>query len=155
MLRLRPSVPADIDLFFAWQQDPQAVWMAAFTSANLSDRAAFELRWRRVLNDRDVTVRTVLAGGEPVGQVVRHLSDTGRQVSYWVDREHWGQGYATAALGLLLQELPERPLHARVAQDNVASLAVLRHNGFAVVGEDQGPAAGRGEVVKEFLLTLR
>lgn len=154
MLRLRPSLTSDIDLFYSWQQDSVAVAMAAFTSANLSDRGAFEVRWRRVLTDPSVTVRTVLVGDEPVGQVLRYTSDTGPEVSYWVDRRHWGRGYATAALGLLLKELRERPVFARVAQDNVGSLAVLHHHGFAVVGKDEGFAEGRREVVKEFLLRL-
>jgi len=154
MLRLRPSVPADIELFFRLQQDPEAVAMAAFTSANLADRAAFERRWRRVLTDDSVAVRTVLVEEEAVGQVLRYASDDRSEVSYWIDRPQWGRGYATTALRLLLEELPERPVFARVAADNAGSLAVLQHLGFVVIGHDEGLAAGRGEVVQELVLRL-
>lgn len=162
MLWLQPSHEADIDLFFRLQQDPQAVWMAAFVSENLQDRAAFEVRWRRILADATVAVRTIWVGKDPdakraaeaVGQVLCYRSEGQPEVSYWLAREHWGRGWATEALGLLLAELPERPVFARAAQDNGRSLAVLRHHGFVVVGEDVGHAVARGGPVKEFRLAL-
>ncbi|MFJ6953248.1 GNAT family N-acetyltransferase, partial [Micromonospora aurantiaca (nom. illeg.)] len=61
---------------------------------------------------------------------------------------------ATAALRALLREVPHRPLHARAAKDNAASLAVLRKCGFVVIGEDSGYAAGRGTEVEEYVLEL-
>lgn len=151
---LRPAEVSDIEFFFQLQQDPVAVRMAAFTSANLSDREAFEARWRRVLSEPDVVVKTVLVGSAPVGQVLTYVAEDDPQVSYWIAREHWGHGYATEALRLLLLETPQRPVFGRAAQDNVGSLAVLQHNGFAITDEDVGPAAGRGEMVKEYVLTL-
>lgn len=54
-----------------------------------------------------------------------------REVGYWVARELWGGGIATAALaGLLLVET-RRPLYAGVA----GSLRVLEKCGFAVCGD--------------------
>ncbi len=151
---LRPAMLEDIELFFRLQQDPVAVRMAAFTSANLSDRELFESRWRRVLSDPGVGVRTVLLDGVAIGQVLIFEIKGKPEVSYWIAREHWGRGCATEALRLLLEEFTSRPLYGRAAQDNAGSLAVLRHNGFTVTGEDVGPAAGRGEMVAEYVLTL-
>ena len=156
---LRPAVVKDIEGYFRLQQDQEAVWMAAFTSAELHDRDAFERRWRRILTDPTVTVLTVLdASGrgapQAVGQVLSFLVEGQREVSYWIDRPHWGRGIATEALRLLLTRVDVRPLFARAAQDNAGSLAVLRHNGFTVVGEDIGPAAARGAMVKEYILRL-
>ena len=151
---LRPAVPDDIDLYYRLQQDPVAVWMAAFTSVELTDREVFWSRWRRILSDPTILVRTVLADGQPIGQVLKHEVDGEPEVSYWIAREHWGRGHATEALRLLLAEFTDRPVSARVAQDNDGSLAVLRHNGFVVTGEDAAPAAARGEVVGEYVLTL-
>ena len=59
---------------------------------------------------------------------------------YWIARRHWGRGLATRALGLLLEEVRERPLHATVAAHNAASAAVLERHGFGrvdtVTGDD-------------------
>jgi RimJ/RimL family protein N-acetyltransferase len=151
---LRPATVEDIELFYRLQQDPVAVWMAAFTSAELADRSVFEARWRRVLADPSVDVRTVLVDAEAVGQVLTYRGEDGPEVSYWIDRDHWGRGHATEALRLMLAESTRRPVHARAAQDNTRSVAVLVANGFRISGEDAGLAAARGEVVKEYVLTL-
>jgi RimJ/RimL family protein N-acetyltransferase len=151
---LRPAAVEDIELFYQLQQDPEAVWMAAFTSAELTDRSVFEARWRRVLGDPDIDVRTVLADGEAVGQVLTFPGEDGPEVSYWIDRDHWGRGHATEALRLLLADSTRRPVHAHAAQDNTRSVAVLVANGFRITGEDSGLAAGRGEMVREYVLTL-
>lgn len=154
-ISLRPVTDADLDLFYAHQQDRVAVRMAAFTSSDLADRAAFGARWRRILSDAGICVRTIVADQTAVGHILRHAVDGHAEVSFWLGREHWGHGHATAALGLFLTELSERPVYARVAQDNAGSVAVLQHNGFVVIGQDANPAAGRQAVVREYLMTLR
>jgi RimJ/RimL family protein N-acetyltransferase len=65
-----------------------------------------------------------------------------------------GCGIAGRGLALLLVEEPVRPLHARVAAANLASLAVLRRAGFQVVGRGTGFAPGVGEEVEELHLLL-
>jgi RimJ/RimL family protein N-acetyltransferase len=151
---LRPAVPEDIELFFRLQQDPVAAWMAAFTSDNLSDRTAFEKRWQRILADHTIVVKTILLDSIAVGQVLKYVAEGRPEVSYWLARDHWGQGHATEAVRLLLDEITERPISARVAQDNAGSISVLRRNGFSITGQGSGPAAGRGAVVREYVLTL-
>jgi RimJ/RimL family protein N-acetyltransferase len=54
-------------------------------------------------------------------------------VGYWVGREFWGRGLATAALAELVAEIPERPLHAWFASSNVGSIRVLEKCGFVEV----------------------
>jgi RimJ/RimL family protein N-acetyltransferase len=75
-------------------------------------------------------------------------------VTYWVDRAHWGTGIASAALQILLAETAERPVFARAASDNVASLRVLEKAGFRRIGIDRGYAPGRGEEIGETILRL-
>jgi RimJ/RimL family protein N-acetyltransferase len=77
-----------------------------------------------------------------------------REVSYWIGKEYWGRGIATKALTLFLEELKVRPLYARAAKDNVASLRVLAKCGFKVVGEDRGYANARGAEIEEYVLKL-
>ena len=45
-----------------------------------------------------------------------------------------------------------RPLHARAASDNVASLRVLQKAGFTIVGTENSYATGRNSQIEETLL---
>lgn len=153
-VELREVTAADVLVFFEHQRDPEAVWMAAFTAGDPSDRAAFLVRWARILADDAVVARTVVFDGQVVGHVGRFVQFGEPEVTYWIDPAHWGKGLATAALGLFLESDPVRPLYARAAVDNVGSLRVLEKCGFVAVGEDVGFAEGRGEDVEEFILRL-
>ena len=53
-------------------------------------------------------------------------------VGYWLGRQFWGRGIASQALKLLPDKVPIRPLHARVATSNVASLQILEKCGFVI-----------------------
>ncbi|MET8234596.1 GNAT family N-acetyltransferase [Micromonospora sp. NPDC005298] len=152
-LRLRPVREDDLVEFFLYQQDPEATRMAAFVAEDPTDRREFARHWARVLTNPANLVRTVEVDGDVVGYVSAFPVGDQTEVSYWIDPQRWGRGHATAALAALLRELP-RPVRARAAKDNAASLAVLRKCGFVVVGEDSGYANGRGEDVQEWLLEL-
>ena len=75
-------------------------------------------------------------------------------IGYWIAKEHWGRGIASRALELLLQEVPRRPLVARVARHNGASLRVLERCGFRVMGCRESPASERYRACEEVLLRL-
>jgi RimJ/RimL family protein N-acetyltransferase len=75
-------------------------------------------------------------------------------VSYWLGRPFWGRGIASRALALFLELVQERPLFARAAKDNIASVRVLQKSGFIIKGEDRGFAHARGEEIAELLLRL-
>ncbi|WP_405391556.1 GNAT family N-acetyltransferase [Streptomyces sp. NBC_01102] len=153
-ISLREVRDADLPLFFAFMSDPEATRMAAFTSADPSDRAMFNAHWQRIRASDTVIMRTVLADGAVVGSAGVYGSPAEREVTYWVDRAHWGKGLATAALRALLDAVPERPLHARAAADNTGSVRVLEKCGFTVTGTDRGYAQARGEETDELLLRL-
>jgi RimJ/RimL family protein N-acetyltransferase len=143
---------ADLDVLFEFERDTAARHMAAFTARDGDDRAAFDAHWARLLGDPTKRLRAVLADGELVGSASVYGPPNEREVTYWIARDHWGRGIATAALALLIEEEPARPLRARAAKDNAASLRVLERNGFRVVGEDRGFAAARAAEVEEFVL---
>ena len=77
-------------------------------------------------------------------------------MTYWVGREFWGKGIATASLRILLAETAERPVHARAASDNVGSLRVLEKaremgvTSYAVLGFDGGKAKTICDVLIHF-----
>jgi RimJ/RimL family protein N-acetyltransferase len=77
-----------------------------------------------------------------------------REVTYWIGRSFWGKGIATAALMSFLTIDPTRPLHARVAGDNVASHRVLEKCGFRVVAKERSFAEARSGEIEEFVLRL-
>lgn len=152
---LRPLQRADLDLLFEFERDPAARHMAAFTSRDGDDRAAFDAHWAKLFDDASLLLRAVLADDELVGSASVYGPPHEREVTYWIARAHWGRGIATAALALLVDEEPLRPLRARCAKDNAASLRVLERCGFRVVGEDRGFAGARGVEVEEFVLERR
>ncbi|GAA3884492.1 GNAT family N-acetyltransferase [Saccharothrix violaceirubra] len=151
---LRPVSDADVPLFFAHQNDPHAVRMAAFTAADPRDAVAFAARWARIRTDPAMLARTVEFEHVVVGHVLRYAQFGEPEVGFWIAREHWGRGLASAALDAFLRLDPTRPLYARAAVDNLGSLRVLSKCGFVAVGEDVGFAEGRGADVEEFILRL-
>ena len=150
---LREVHRRDLEKFWGHQQDKEARWMTAFTSAE-ADREEFDGFWKRLLANDGITKRTILYGGEVVGNVTQFTMFEKPQVGYWIGRKHWGKGVGTEALKALLLEVTTRPLYAQVAKDNLGSLRVLEKNGFAVIGEDKGFADARGEEIEEFILRL-
>jgi RimJ/RimL family protein N-acetyltransferase len=78
-------------------------------------------------------VRTVELEGDVAGNVVSWVHDGERDVGYWIGREHWGKGVATAALASFLALLGERPIFAHVAEHNTGSIRVLEKCGFVAV----------------------
>jgi len=151
---LRHVAAADIGRFFEHHLDPAATWMAASSATNPSERDAFEARWKRSLEDPSIVARTVVSQGEAVGYVVTFLRDGTREVAYWIGRAHWGRGIASSAVAQFLGEVEVRPLFARAARDNVASLRVLEKCGFRRVGEDRFFSSARKAEVEEVVLAL-
>jgi len=136
---LRDVVEEDLDAFYEQQLDPEATAMALFPAR---DRESFDAHWRRVLADGSVTKKTIVDDGRVAGNVGCWEADGRRYVGYWLGREFWGRGLATAALTELVRGLAERPLYAWVATSNVGSIRVLEKCGFTRVGEVIDPEDG-------------
>jgi len=151
---LRPVADSDLDAIFQQVTDPESIRMAAFTAEDQTDRSAFLERTARLRADASVSHRVIDVDGTVAGTIGSFRIDDELEVTYWVDRRHWGKGIASAALELLLAETAERPVYARAASDNVASLRVLEKAGFRRVGVDRGFARGRGEEIEETILRL-
>jgi RimJ/RimL family protein N-acetyltransferase len=153
-LFLRAVSDDDLPIFFEQQLDPEANWMAAFTSKDPTNREAFMAKWARIRADESTQNYTIVYDGKVAGSVASFVMDGKREVTYWLGREFWGQGIATQALAELLKIQTARPIHARAAKDNPASLRVLEKCGFKITGEDRGFANARGQEVEEYTLIL-
>jgi RimJ/RimL family protein N-acetyltransferase len=148
---LRDVTEADLRVFFEHQRDPDAYRMAAFTPR---DETAFLDHWHRILADERVAKRTVLVDGQVAGNVVSFGEPADRLVGYWIGRDFWGRGVATAALRAFLEVERHRPLVAHVAEANVASIRVLERCGFAVVRREIGPPDADGDPVRQLVMRL-
>lgn len=147
-LSLRPVRADDVPTLYEHQADPAAVEMAVWPARSREDH---EARWREMLTDPRVTERAIVVDGRLAGRVGVFDWDGVRAVGYWLGREWWGRGVMSRALGLFLEEVRERPLHARVAATNSGSIRVLEKNGFVITGSRVEPSDG----VRETLLELR
>jgi len=79
--------------------------------------------------------------GQLAGQLGVHLAaqSTAVELGYWVGSSFKGQGFASSALQLVVQELreiyPALSVFAECRPDNAASLKVLAKSGFVPTGE--------------------
>ena len=153
-LVLREVEDRDLGVLFEHSRDRDAIRMAAFTSPDQNDRAAFERRWARLRSDVSTTNRVIEIESRVVGHIASFDLEGQREVTYWIGREDWGRGIATLALQEFLQLEATRPLYAHAASDNAASIRVLTKCGFFIVGEGREFAHGRDEETDEVVLRL-
>ncbi len=138
---LRLPLETDLPILFEQQLDPEAVAMAAFPS---KDRGPFMLHWEKITKDKAVIIRIILYKGRIAGHLISWKQEYQQEVGYWLGKEFWDKGIATAALSEFLKLIPIRPLYSHVALHNIASRRVLEKCGFLIL-DDQN---------KEYLLKL-
>ncbi|MER5533641.1 GNAT family N-acetyltransferase [Streptomyces mirabilis] len=127
-VRLRDVVEADLDLFLAYEHDPEAARRSRFTPR---PRDAFMSHWKtRVLGDDTVLVQTVTVDGVPAGNLVAWWEGERRFIGYWLGRPYWGRGIGTKALTRFLELERNRPLYADPFTGNTASIRLLERHGF-------------------------
>jgi len=106
------------------------------------------------MTDESIIIQTILYEDQVAGSVLKYDDEGKPEVSYWLGKEFWGKGIATQALRLFLDRVAARPLYARAAKDNLASIRVLEKCGFTVCGQSKGYANARGCEIEELLLVL-
>ena len=151
---LRELRDEDLAVLFEQWADPVAAHMASFTARDHMDRDAFERRWSRLRADETVIARVLVVDSEVAGSIASWGDPGEREVTYWIGRSYWSKGIATGALNAFLTVDPSRPLHARVAYDNVASHRVLEKCGFRVIATERSFAQARSAEIEEFVLRL-
>lgn len=151
---LRDMTEEDLDVLFDIQDDEVARHMAAFTAPGTDLRDNYLAKWRKILAEDRFTNKVIELDGEVAGSVGAFVIEGDTEVTYWIRRDLWGRGLATAALAELLDVVTVRPLWARAAADNLGSERVLVRNGFRRVGEDTGFAEARGTEIEEYVYRL-
>ncbi|WP_082034241.1 GNAT family N-acetyltransferase [Cohnella kolymensis] len=151
---LRDIQADDLPIFFEQQLDATANFMAAFTAKEPGDKDAFKAHWEKIINKETIIKKTIIYHGKVAGHVSSFEQFGEQEVSYWIGRQYWGQGVATKALFQFLDYINVRPLYARAAKDNTASIRVLQKCGFKIISEDKGFSNSRSEEVEEYILKL-
>ncbi|AOS43196.1 hypothetical protein Verru16b_00239 [Lacunisphaera limnophila] len=130
---LREVRVSDLPILFEHQLDLEAARLAAFPSR---DRAAFMAHWTKIMANPSGLVRTILCNGTVAGNIGAWNDGADRLVGYWIGREFWHRGIASAALVQFLDHEPTRPLWAHVVAYNAASIRVLQKAGFTQAGKE-------------------
>lgn len=151
---LRPTEPSDLELFFQFQLDKEACYLAAFTPKDPADKVAYFEKYTRLLGDPNVNMQTILVGNSIAGSVTKFLMEGAAEITYWLDKRFWGQGIASMALRNFLEIENTRPIFGRVAFDNYSSQKVLEKCGFAKIGISKGFANARKIEIEEFIYKL-
>ncbi|AZA11031.1 GNAT family N-acetyltransferase [Corynebacterium gerontici] len=104
----------------------------------------------------------IIADGSFVGQItideIRGMPWCDATLGYWVDRDYWGRGIASAACALAIDHAFERVglhrLTATFMPDNPASGKVLARNGFQEEGLLRGNMHINGRFEDHFFMGL-
>jgi len=153
-VRLRAVTDDDLEDLFELESDVAGADMIAFLPRDPGDRAAFDTHWARIRADRDNLTWIIEAQGRFAGYALSFVMDSERQVGYWIVRELWGRGIASAALTAVLAQIPHRPLWGSTVSDNVGSQRVLRNAGFVFERIERTHAPRRNTEVDEHVFKL-
>ena len=144
----------DLNAFFQFQLDKEANYLAAFTAKDPYDKTAYLQKYTKLLIDPTVNMRTIKVNDVIAGSVSKFVMENDAEITYWIDRNFWGQGIATTALKEFLKIEQIRPIYGRVAFDNYGSQKVLEKCGFVKIGKDRGFANARQTEIEEYIYKL-
>lgn len=153
-IRLSKTTPDDLPCLYQIQLDQDANHMAAFTSESGADFSLYFEKYANHLADPGISMWTIRIEQQIVGSVAKFVMAGDAGITYWIDKEFWGQGIATQALTQLLQYETVRPIYGYVAFDNLGSQRVLEKCGFRKVATDRGFARSRQAEIEEFIYRL-
>lgn len=139
-ITLREVTAADIAILYQHQLDPEGNEMAG---TKPRPEEAFHAHWTRVRADPNIVARVIERDGVVVGGISCFVLDGAHHVGYWIARDLWGKGIASAALAMLLKQVGTRPLHATTNRSNAPSMRILEKCGFRLTGFSQGEETDR------------
>lgn len=153
-LKLRQTRIEDLYILFQFQLDEEANYLAAFIPKDPTDKSAYLSKHTKLLNDPTINYLTITVNDNIVGSIVKFEMEGEAEITYWIDKEYWGQGIATKALREFLTVETKRPICGRVAFDNVGSQKVLEKCGFVKAAKERSYANVRRTEIEEFIYKL-
>ena len=139
---LRPFEERDGEAMLDLLLDPQV--KETYMIPDFATRQAARPLWERLLKlSREETrfVRAICVGDKAVG-VINDVDITGDELElgYALLPEHWGRGYATAALKIAVADLFAwgfQTVKAAAFEDNIASMRVMEKAGMVLTGQTE------------------
>jgi len=143
-----------LETLFVFQTNEAGIWMAAFTTKDPTDKAAYMKQWSAIVDNPAMKMETMRVNNAIVGSFI-HFDVKGKtNVSYWIDQQHWGKGWCTKGLQQFLENATKRPLYAWVAFDNYGSQKVLEKCGFKIIEKEKSFSNVRKKEIEEFVYLL-
>lgn len=153
-ITLTKTVKEDLYVLFEFQLNEEAIYLAAFTPKDPSDKNAYIEKFTKHIADPSINMRTINFNDQIVGSIAKFVLEDEAEITYWIDRKFWGKGIASLALNDFLKNEHTRPIKGRVAFDNYASQKVLEKCGFIKIGNDHGFANARQAEIEEYIYKL-
>lgn len=153
-ISLRKTTLEDLGTLFVFQADEEANYIAAFNVEDPNDKDAYMNKWSKIITNPSVNMQTIIVDNDILGSVIHFDIMDETNVSYWIDKKHWGKGIASASLKAFLDTTDKKVLYARVAYDNIGSQKVLENNSFNRIGEEVGYAYGRQKEITEYVYQI-
>ncbi len=153
-IKLRPTEIPDLDILFEFQMDKESGYLAAFMPKDPTDKFAYKEKYTKLLDDTTINNQTIILDNIIVGSIAKFEMEGETEITYWIDRNFWGQGIATKTLKEFLGIETNRPIFGRVAFDNFGSQKVLEKCGFVKIGTDKGFANARQAEIEEYIYKL-
>ena len=157
-LRLRPLRRSDAAVLALYCGDARIARMTATIPHPYPPGQAEAFIERALSPDAKAVVWAMDAGADRenglIGTItLRPHAGGDVEISYWVAPAFWGTGYATEAVGGMVDFCAGRGdaiLVAQVHQDNVVAAKVLTRSGFDYIGEGESYSVARGGFVPTF-----
>lgn len=108
-ITLKQTQKSDLDLSFQFQLDKEANYLAAFISKDPADKVAYFEKYKKNLNDPTINIQTVWIDETIVGSIAKFEMEDDTEITYWIDRNFWGNGIAISALKNFLAVGKTRP----------------------------------------------
>ena len=94
---LKPTQTKDLRQLFLNQADEMYNHMAAFTSENPTDEQAYMEKWSKIIENPEINIQSIFVDDVLVGSVLYFEMMGEVNISYGIERQYWGKGYATEA----------------------------------------------------------
>ncbi|CAN5821586.1 hypothetical protein BH23ACT4_BH23ACT4_12160 [soil metagenome] len=164
-LLIRPFVSEDAQGLFERRNQPEVAeyqnWTLPFSLERAEEIAAENAAMDGPTNEEWWMAAVCDPGnGEVLGDLALHLTQEGRtaEVGYTFSRDQWGKGYASEALGALVEYLFEdfgvTRVFGMLHPDNPASAMVMERTGFLFEGHTRSSFWLNDEVSDDWIYGL-